>query len=173
MRFTENKVVFKKTNVTTLFGQFGTIRNNYKLKTCLDRVWFFYKVLNFQNPITELRKSFHSPLEQETANFSYRNHPQEAISIMKPFTHLRTNLARFVHQTTVISWNQEKFLVFQPLGKIWYHFYSQWGKLTSVISPINNTGMVNVVISFEQAVFKIFLRPKMVECLELISSKRK
>ena len=43
--------------------------------------------------------------------------------------------------------------------------------ITSVISCTSNTGIVSVVTSLQQAVFKIFLNPKMAGCLELISPK--
>jgi hypothetical protein len=42
---------------------------------------------------------------------------------------------------------------------------------TSVISCINRTGRVSVVMSLEHAIFRMFRSPKITGCLELISSE--
>lgn len=68
--------------------------------------------------------------------------PQDADSIINPLAHLKTNSALRMHQGTVIS---------------------------SVISWRKSTGMVSVLTSWRLAVFRIFLRPRMTWCLELIS----
>jgi hypothetical protein len=46
-------------------------------------------------------------------------------------------------------------------------------QITSLISCINRTGIVSVVMSLEQAIFRIFRNPKITGCLELISSENR
>ena len=93
---------------------------------------------------------------------------------MNPLTHLNTNSALFVHHATVISYIKISELKYYqkkhvPIPKA----RNTLNSLTSVISCISKTGIVKVVMSFEQAVFNIFLKPKMAECLEFISPNMK
>lgn len=60
--------------------------------------------------------------------------PHVPDSIIKPLAHLNINSARLIHHGTVIS---------------------------SDISCRNNAGIVSIVISWRQAVFNIFLKPRM------------
>lgn len=50
-------------------------------------------------------------------------------------------------------------------------YYDSFFVITSVISWVKNNGIVIIVILYEQAVFKIFRRPNITGCLELISPK--
>ena len=60
--------------------------------------------------------------------------PHDAISIMNPLTHLKTNSARLVHQATVISWNQKLYGLFH----IWFKLTTESGQMKPQLKKTAN-----------------------------------